>query len=132
MEKGENMLVLDFAFKGWINLDCDRCLDAYRQEVDFSRRLFVKFGEEFAEQSEEVTIIPYGESHVDIAQYVYEFLHLALPIRRIHPDTAAHQPGCNPEMLDRFKGFMARTSQVDGSHDPAWEALKKLNFDSED
>ena len=135
LEKGENMLVLDFAFKGWIGLDCDLCLEAFRQEVDFAQRLFVKFGEDYTEQSEDVVIIPFGESHLDIAQYVYEYLHLIVPIRKIHPDKTGGLSGCDPDMLDKYQEYLAASKKgavdqaVTGS---AWDALKKLKFNTEE
>ncbi len=131
MEKEENMLVFDFNFHGWVEVSCDRCLDMYREPVDFERRIYIKFGEDHSEQADDIIVIPHTETYVDISHYVYEFLHLVLPLRRVHPDDSQGRSGCDPDMLARVKAHSA------GNTDPSadkplegapFEALKSLRF----
>jgi len=128
MEKEENMLVFDFSFRGWLEVACDRCLDHYREYLDFDRQMYFKFGDAHAEQTEDIILIPHTESEVDVSQYVYEFLHLALPLRRVHPDDAAGQSGCDPDMLARVRAHAADQSGqgTEPLADSAFEALKSL------
>jgi uncharacterized protein len=130
LEKEANMLVFDFEFSGWAELNCDRCLESYRQPIDQSERLFVKFGDSHVEQSEDVIVIPYGESHFDIAQLVYEYLHLALPIRRAHPVDEHGNTACNKDMIEKMKKHSPGTKKTDQNNSTAstWDALKSLNF----
>ncbi len=131
LEKEENMLVFDFDFNGWIEVVCDRCLDAYREEVAFERRIYFKFGDEHTEQTEDIIVIPHEQSQVDISQYVYEFLHLVLPLRRVHPDDDQGRSGCDPDMLARVEAY-----NTGGAHQytekplegAPFEALKSLRF----
>ncbi len=131
LEKETNMLVFDFAFSGWVELDCNRCLEPYQQQVDGVQRLFVKFGDDYVEQSEDVIVIPYGESHFDIAQLVYEFLHLGLPIRRIHPIDEHGNSDCNQDMIENMKKHLPGSKGPEEDKSAAsstWDALKSLQF----
>ncbi len=131
MEKETNMLVFDFYFSGWVELDCDRCLDNYKQPVDQTHRLFVKFGDTHTEQSDDVMVIPYTESHFDISQHIYEFMHLGLPIRRAHPVDDKGNTECNKEMLEKMMKHApgSKSKEADKSKDAStWDALKSLRF----
>ncbi len=131
MEKEENMLVFSFDFGGWVELTCDRCLELYREPVGFERRMYFKFGDEHAEQSEDIVVIPHSETQLDMSHYVYEFLHLVLPLRRVHPDDAHGKSGCDPDMLARVKAH-SPDKPHSGTDKPLegepFEALKSLRF----
>ncbi len=128
MEKSHRMLELDFHLKGWVQLPCDRCLEAYRQNVDQQQKLFVKLGHEYKEESEDVVVIPEGESDFNIAQYIYEYIHLGLPIKRVHPDATLEQPSCDPEMLERMARHKTGAAKKKAESASTWEALRKLRF----
>ncbi len=134
LEKEENMLVFDFRFSGYVDLECDRCLDCFSEPVEHQHTIYVKPGDEFSEQSEDVVVIPYGESHFDVAHYVYEFLHLMLPLRRVHPDDDAGESACNKEMLERVQ-YLSPDNHPSGTHlsdgHSPFELLKKLRFNKE-
>ena len=129
MEKQNNMLVFDFFIKGSAELTCDRCLEAYQQPLEIVRRLYVKFGEDFSEQSDEIVVIPVGESHFDVSQYVYEYVHLALPMQRIHAERGIAGKGCDPAIVKKLSQYLntrKSSGQVEGNS--PWEALKGLKF----
>ena len=134
LEKETNMLVFDFVFSGWVILDCDRCLESYRQLVDQTQRLFVKFGEAYVEQSDDVVVMPYSESHFDISQLVYEFLHLGLPIRRAHSIDEHGNSACNRDMIESMKKHSPGSKGPDEDNNKTsstWDALKSLQFKNE-
>ncbi len=130
LEKSNNMLALHFQFKGEVFLACDRCLEMYQQSFELQKQLLVKFGSGFLEQSDEIIIIPATESHIDISQYVYEFLHLGLPLRRVHQDTADDNPGCDPIVMERLNAFLVKNHRESGNRadDSPWATLKTLKF----
>ncbi len=131
MEKEDNMLVFEFVFKGWVELFCDRCLENYREPVDQQHMIYVKFGEEYSEPGEEVVVIPHGDRYFDVSHYVYEFLHLGLPLRRIHSDKEDGTSGCDQDMLKRAEALSPGNKQTDHNELPdgsPFEALKKLRF----
>ncbi len=130
LEKSNNMITLNFQFNGEVSLSCDRCMEVYQQPFDLKKQLLVKFGDSFMEQSDEIIIIPFTASHIDISQYVYEFLHLGLPLKRVHPDTTDGNEGCDPQVVESLKKYQAKQHQQKGNNgeDSPWEALKTLKF----
>lgn len=125
LEKSQRLLVLDIVIHGEVEVPCDRCLDLFMQALAFEEKLFVKFGEEHKELAEDVLVLANNEHTLNIAQYIYEFIHLHLPYKRVHPDLPEGESGCNREMLNRLNELIIdQTSEVQG--DPRWKKLKGL------
>lgn len=121
LTKQERMLILEFGIEGTLQVDCDRCLEAFNQPVKGTERLIVKFGEDWDEESDEVIVIPEGEHQINVSQYMYEYISLLLPMKRIHPVDEHGNSTCNTEMLNRLGDH-----QHNKKPDPRWDALKKL------
>lgn len=129
LEKQSSMLVLDFSIKGFVELECDRCLEIYKQPLEVERRLYVKFGDTFSEQTDEIIVIPSGESHFDVSQYVYEYIHLGLPMQHIHMDDQTPGKGCDPVVLEKVNQYLEKNKHPEaGTDDSPWQALKGLKF----
>ena len=47
--------------------------------------MVVKFGDEYNDENIDILIIPHGEYEINIQQYIYELIVLAVPTKRIHP-----------------------------------------------
>jgi uncharacterized metal-binding protein YceD (DUF177 family) len=123
LEKQERMLELDFSIKGEAKLLCDRCAGEYMQDVQGSNRLIVKFGSEEQEISDEILVIPESKHHLDISPFIYEYIILHLPYKRLHPQGEKGESTCDPEMI-RLLEAKAKTA----SADPRWDELKKIKF----
>ncbi len=98
LDRAETQLTLGISISGYVVVACDRCLEDCRIPIDFAGELLVKFSEEAHEYDGEVIWLLPGEDRVDLTQYIYESIVLALPYQRVHPEGA-----CNPEMLERFR-----------------------------
>ncbi len=118
IEKESGLMILLFHFDGSLQLICDRCLDEYTQPLQDDFRLIVKYGEKEKEASEELITIPFEESHLDIEQYVYEFIQLMVPMKRVHPDDEDGNNTCNAEMIKKLE--MLEETEIDAR----WDALK--------
>ncbi len=127
LEKQERMLVLKFRLSGWVETLCDRCNEPLQCPVEGEERLIVKFGEAYEEQSDEVQVIPEFASRLDVSPFVYEYIHLLLPVRRVHPDTEQGESTCNPAVLKKLEELSGSETE-----DPRWEALRKLKEDQPD
>lgn len=114
---------LDFHSEGTVRVQCDICLDDMEQPVEADSRLTAKFGDEYAEDDDLITVCE-DEGVLDVSWFVYEFIALAIPMRH------AHGPGrCNPEMMQAIEKYSASGNSGDGeeaSVDPRWNELKKL------
>ncbi|MCF8227701.1 MAG: DUF177 domain-containing protein [Bacteroidales bacterium] len=120
----ENMLTLVFDISGFAKVQCDRCGDFFRQEITNHKTLYIKFGPEAFEESDEIIVISEKEYEIDVSQYIYEFIHLSLPYRKIHPRDENGNEQCNPEVLKKIEEY-----KKESSTDPRWDALKKLKKD---
>ena len=109
--------------QGRVMISCDRCLEMFSQEIISENRLLIKVGKRWDDDDPDLLTIPTDEIELDLAQYLYEFIHLALPIKRIHPDNADGTTSCNPDML---KKIHEHNSGNENEHDPRWDQLKKL------
>lgn len=121
LEKEENLLVLNFHFQGTLTVPCDRCFEFFTLPVEGDERLIVKFGSGYYEENEEVQVIPVGETQIDTSSFIYEYIHLLLPIRRIHPEDDSGESTCDKDVLSRLNA-PAKPS----APDPRWEVLNKL------
>ncbi|TVZ16035.1 YceD family protein [Maribacter sp. MAR_2009_72] len=126
--KSSTMLELDLEASGTVNVNCDITSEPYEQPIDGELHLVVKFGEEFNDEDDEILILPHGEHQLNIAQYVYEMLVLAVPQKRIHPgiEDGTLQSG----VLDRLNELRPKEKRTDKEeNDPRWDELKKLLTD---
>jgi uncharacterized protein len=105
LRKMVNMLELDFTLSGTVIVICDRCLDEFEMLLDYQTKLFVKFGESNQEQSDEIIVLSYTEGELDIKQYIYEYIHLSLPYKRVHPNDKKGNSLCNKGMLKKLNEY---------------------------
>jgi len=104
---------LNFKLNGWVKVSCDRCLDPLRLDMASDVQMFVKFGNHAGEDETEdndVIILPYDQDRLDVAQYLYEYAHLNLPIRRVHPDDANGYSTCNADMFSKLNEFLVNSN----------------------
>ncbi len=89
---------VDLDIRGVVTVPCDRCLEDVDMDIDTGASLKIRFGgsstEEDEEDGREVVWIPAGETDLDLAQTIYDYVCLDLPIQRFHRDG-----DCNPEVL---------------------------------
>jgi uncharacterized protein len=119
--KDEKVLTFHFFFDGMVTMPCDRCFEPVGLKVNGTELLIVKFGDGYYELNEELQIIPEGVNQFDISPFLYEYCHLLLPIRRVHPDDENGNSLCDPEIIK-----MLEQPPSSGEPDPRWEVLNKL------
>lgn len=121
MNKQNSLLEFNIVAKGEVEVDCDRCGDPLRQKVKTENILFVKFGDEFIDEGEDVVVIPSTEHEYNIGQYLFENLQLSVPSRRIHPAGK-----CNKEALKKLEELSLKKEEKE--IDPRWGALKNIKL----
>lgn len=128
LNKMSTMLELEMNASGIINVDCDLSSEPYDQPISSELELVVKFGDEFNDENEEILIVPHGEHQVNIAQYIYEMLVLAVPSKRVHPGVL--DGTLQSKAVDRLNELQPREEKDNTEDiDPRWDALKKLKTD---
>jgi len=133
---------LRFDIQGVIQVPCNRCLDDMALDVAVKEHFFVKFGKEYAEEDDNVVIVPEEEGAINVAWFLYEFVALAIPIKHVHPAGK-----CNKMMSAKLRKHIAKVASDDDNEedddsfdiedditsdgdtveiDPRWNELKKL------
>ncbi len=125
LEKRNTFMKMFFNLKGHIQLVCDRCLESYRQKVKTSYELFVKFGENEIDDDEIIWLLP-EEHKINLAQLIYEYVTLSIPLKQVHPEDKNGMTGCNKEMLEKLEKLRLHEEKK-STADPRWSALKNWN-----
>ncbi len=89
------------------------------------QKLVVSLTKDKFEDGDDIVSLPLEASEIDISQYLYEYVTLLLPQRRIHPDNEEGSSGCNQEALKILNKLSAKEED---KIDPRWEALKKIKL----
>jgi uncharacterized metal-binding protein YceD (DUF177 family) len=117
--KQSTMLLLNFDFDGFITVPCDRCLDDVDVDVEGEEKLIVKFGNESYDDMEEILVLPNHEYEINVAKYIYEYIQIALPQKRVHEDGE-----CNQEVIKELEKIEQKQEKKDV--DPRWATLKDI------
>jgi len=129
LHKKATMLELAFAASGTVNVHCDLTNEPFEQPVEGNLNLIVKFGNEYNDENEEILIVPHGEYEINVAQYIYEMIVLAMPSKRIHP--GIEDGTLESEILEKLEELQPGTDKKETEEeiDPRWNTLKKLLTD---
>lgn len=122
IERKSSLFELNFNIKGEVVIPCDICLDDMNQPIDTTNRLIAKFGQEYSEDDDFVTVDE-NEGILDVSWFIYEFIVLNIPIKHVHA------PGkCNRDMMKVLEEHSATRSGVEEEQtiDPRWSELLKL------
>jgi len=124
LHRKTGMMELEFHISGFLKVQCDRCLDEFQHMIDLDEKFYIRYGENEEEISENLIVITHDKSKINIAQYIYEFAVLHLPVQKIHPDKMNGSSGCNQQMIEKLNKHV-NAPQKD-KNDPRWDALKNL------
>lgn len=123
IEKRSTHMDMAISIRGEVKISCTRCLGMLPWPIECENRLLVKFGSIDEEIDPDILYLPHGENDLDLEQHLYDFIILALPIRRIHPYDSAGKSTCDPEMIRRLEEL---NIEDESGNDPRWDELKKL------
>lgn len=89
---------------GTVIVPCDRCLADLELRIETADDLNVKLGSEYADDGDCV-IVPESEGYLDLAQFIYEFIALSMPM------TCCHEPGkCDDAMMHELSRHQSTRS----------------------
>jgi len=127
LEKGASHIDMFIRISGKVKVCCDRCLEMFYYPVECENRLLVKTGKKIEEDDPDIVSLSVDEHELDLKQHFYEYILLALPIKRVHPDDEDDNSTCDPEMLRKLKELIVEEEHI---NDPRWDELKKLMNDN--
>lgn len=134
LKKSENLIELVFDIQGEITLTCDRSLELFEFPVTSQRKLLLKFGAHNEQVTEELEVISRGTVMINVAQYLYEFIVLEIPMKKLHPKFVEDLD----EEDDESEAIFIYSSEEEAPEvdepkpdeenevDPRWQILKKF------
>lgn len=125
LTKQNNVLQLSFDIKGTIGIACDRCLKDFDFPVETKENLVIKHGDP-AESTDEILVIPEGQDEIDVTHYLYEYIVLALPARKVPCELDEKQFVCDYEVLEKLKNLAPEDNKE--PNNPMWDQLSKIKF----
>jgi uncharacterized metal-binding protein YceD (DUF177 family) len=126
--KQSTMLVLNFELIGSIHTNCDRCDEEFDLHISGKYKLIVKFSNTVEESDDDdIITLSTNESEIDVSQFLYEYIILSIPARRVHPDTKSGESGCDKKVIDKLNNLLIEEEKEDKS-DPRWDALKNIKL----
>lgn len=129
LEKNERLIEARFFIEGTVLLVCDRSLEEYDEPISFKEKLTFKYGEEWKELSEEIIQIPFDIQKLNLAQYLFEFIGLQVPMKKLHPKFRKEKDEGETKLI--YKSDLLEDEDT-FTTDPRWDALKKIKKDLND
>jgi len=124
LDKKFDHSVLDFSIDGYTKTGCDRCLEKIDLPVFGEYQLHIKHSEE-GESNDEIMFIHPETSVVNLAQVVYEFILLSIPLINAYDCEEDEKPPCNFDVLDKLNQDVEEKNQ----DNPIWDSLNDLKFE---
>lgn len=125
--KSDSMIQMFFHVEGTVELTCDRSLELFDHPVSFETKMIFKYGDEEKELSEDVMVILKDTQTINIADLLYEFIGLEVPMKKLHPKFQEENDNAE-EMIMIYSS--AEEGEEDEQNeeiiDPRWAALKNL------
>jgi len=85
LHKTHSQVHLQLHIVGEVALVCDRSLEPFNHPIALDREVLFKRGDAYAEIDENVYTIAQHSTTLDIAQHCYDFISLAVPVKKLHP-----------------------------------------------
>ncbi len=128
LEKSTSFMMLKFEIGGTVNVTCDRCGNTLPMGLWDEFNMIVKQVENAPEMNEseedpDIFYIARTESHLHVADWIYEFIALSIPMQRMCTDEEIGGPQCNKDVLAMLKKM--RSGVAENNH-PLQAELEKL------
>ncbi|MDH5367044.1 MAG: DUF177 domain-containing protein [Cyclobacteriaceae bacterium] len=118
LRKSDTFIEMQFQINGEIELICDRSLEKYTEKIENTNSMLFKFEDRWEELSDEIVTIPRDEQKLNVGQYIYEFICLDVPMKKIHPKFRDQE---NEGVI--YSSMEEDTTKI---NDPRWDKLKGL------
>ncbi len=128
LEKNTNFMLLKFEVGGTADAHCDRCGNPLPLQLWDDFEVLVKLVDDpermnNEEEDPDVFYISRGESHLNVENWIYEFITLSVPTHRMCPEDQIGGPQCNKEVLEMLKKMNETENK---SQNPIWKGLDKF------
>ncbi len=129
LDKQNGFMLLKFEIGGSLEVTCDRC-GSTTLPVDLwdEFNVVVKLTEEpdqmnAQEEDPDVYYIGRGESHLHIADWIFEFVNLSIPMQRMCSEEEIGSEYCDNDVLAMLRN---NEDKVQKTENPIWKGLEKI------
>ncbi len=133
LDRNNGFMLLKFEVGGKLEVHCDRCGNPLPLDLWDEFNIVVKMvdnPEEMNDHEEDPDIyyISKGESHLHVADWIYEFINLSIPMQRMCGPDEIGGSSCNKEVLAKLAKLEPDEKTVSN---PVWKGLEKFkNLDN--
>ena len=129
LEKNVGFLQLKLMVGGKANVQCDRCGNPLLLDLWDEFKLVVKLVENPDELNNEesdpdVFYLARSESHIDVKEWLYEFVLLSVPTQKLCENDANGAKECNADMLKKLSELSI--TDDDKNANSIWKGLEKF------
>ena len=127
LEKNTSFLMLKFEVGGVVDVVCDRCGNTLAMDLWDEFKMVVKLVDNpeqmnATEDDPDIYYISRTESYLHVADWIYEFVSLSIPMQRMCGEDEIGGPQCNKEVLDMLKKMAGKIE----NNNPLSKGLEKF------
>lgn len=129
LDKHSSFMMLKFEIGGSLEVGCDRCGNQLPLPLWDEFNIVVKLTDNpedmnSEEEDPDVYYISKGDSHINIADWIYEFVILSIPIQKMCTIEEMGGPHCNQEVLKLLENM--QTGENETPLNDLWSGLKQF------
>jgi uncharacterized protein len=129
LEKTDLLMRVKFSNQGVVELTCDRTIKPFDYQLKSENTLTFNFSDRNEEIDDALVLLKRDTINLNMANYIYEYIILAIPLKKIHPDYVRDDEEENQDNILIYSSVTDEEEPEDKDIDildPRWEALKKL------
>jgi len=132
LDKKSSFMQLKFEIGGLVEVTCDRCNSNLPFDLWDEFNITVKMAEEpelmnQQEDDPDMYYIAQGDSHIDVANWIYEFINLSMPMQKACTFEKMDGPHCNPSAKQLLKMLEPEEKEIkEIKENPIWKGLEKF------
>lgn len=129
LDKNNGFMILKFMVGGNAEVNCDRCGNALKVDLWDEFNMVVKLTEDpqkanDEEEDADVFYIAKSESHIEVSDWLYEFVMLSIPMQHTCGNDANGKSLCNEEVLKKLAAMQVKNEEQLGNS--IWRGLDKF------
>ncbi|MFN2438509.1 MAG: DUF177 domain-containing protein [Chitinophagaceae bacterium] len=130
LEKNNSFMILRFEIGGKAEITCDRCNNELPFQLFEEFTVTVKLVDDpdlmnDQEEDPDVYYLSRNESHLDVKNWIYEFVNLSIPMQKTCEFENMDGPFCNEKAREILQKISIKE---ESNENPLWQDLKKIKL----
>lgn len=128
LEKHNGFMMLKFDVDGKADVNCDRCGNNLPLQLWDEFKIVVKMVDDpevmnMQEEDPDIYYISRTESHLHVADWIFEFVNLSIPMQKMCSEEEMGGPQCNTEVLEKLRKMEEEATKDSNT---VWKALEQF------